>query len=154
MRTNITPKIKPRVKIISGFPELLPFVSVFFLLIIFFMMGSSFVPVSGVPVNLPQATVVGNYSVKKYIVTVDKNGKIYFNDVVIEDLNQLKGKLLSEVAGVAGNEHGAIVIRADMNTQFGIVAQIMALADELKLNVFLLARSSADSGKQTNFTDY
>ena len=149
MANNITPRIKPRVKVISGFPELLPFVSVFFLLIVFFMMGSSFVPVSGIPVNLPKARIIGTYSVKKYIVTVDKNGKIYFNDLIISDLNQLKGRLLTDVAGLG--ENGAIVIRADMATQFGTVAQIMSLADELKINVFLLARPS--DGVQANFKD-
>ena len=150
MKIDITTRIRPRVQVIRGFPELLPFVSIFFLLIIFFMMGSSFVPVSGIPVNLPTAKVVGTYSVKKYIVTVDKEGRIYFNDLIVENLNQLKGKLLTDVAG--HGENGAIVIRADMNTQFGTVAQIMSLADELKINVFLLARPS-DSGRTTNFTD-
>ena len=84
MKINIAPRIRPRVRIISGFPELLPFVSVFFLMIIFFMMGSSFVPVSGIPVNLPTAKVIGTYSVKKYIVTVDREGNIYFNDLIVE----------------------------------------------------------------------
>lgn len=102
MKINIAPRIRPRVRIISGFPELLPFVSVFFLMIIFFMMGSSFVPVSGIPVNLPTAKVVGTYSVKKYIVTVDREGNIYFNDLIVENLNQLKSRLLSDVAGQGG----------------------------------------------------
>ena len=107
MKINIAPRIRPRVRIISGFPELLPFVSVFFLMIIFFMMGSSFVPVSGIPVNLPTAKVVGTYSVKKYIVTVDREGNIYFNDLIVENLNQLKSRLLSDVAGQGENVHKA-----------------------------------------------
>ena len=103
MKNDISPRIRPRVKIIKGFPELLPFVSVFFLLTVFFMMGSSFVPVSGIPVNLPTARVVGTYSVKKYIVTIDRNGNIYFNDMIIENLDQLKSKLLTDVASLGEN---------------------------------------------------
>ena len=68
----------------------------------------------------------------------------------MENLNQLKSRLLSDVAGQG--ENGAIVIRADMDTQYGTVARIMSLADELKINVFLLARPS-NSGRQTNFLD-
>lgn len=150
MKNDISPRIHPRVKIIKGFPELLPFVSVFFLLTVFFMMGSSFVPVSGIPVNLPTARVVGTYSVKKYIVTIDRNGNIYFNDMIIENLDQLKSKLLTDVASLG--ENAAIVLRADINTQFGTFAKIMSLADELKINVFLLARP-VNSGRQTNFLD-
>ena len=36
---------------------------------------------------------------KKYIVTLDASGRIYFNDSVVEDLNQLKGKLQYIPAG-------------------------------------------------------
>ena len=150
MKNNMSPRIRPRVKLIKGVPELLPFVSIFFLLTVFFMMGSSFVPVSGIPVNLPTAKIVGTYGVKKYIVTIDRNGNIYFNDTIIENLNQLKSKLLTDVAALG--ENAAIVIRADMNTQYGTFAQIMSLADELKINVCLLARP-ADTGRQTNFLD-
>lgn len=146
-------RIRPRSKIIQGSPDLLPFINVFFLLLIFFMMGSSFVPVSGIPVNLPEASFVATYSVKKYIVTLDKNGKIYFNDAVIDNLNQLKGKLLSDVVGTPDGEKGAIVLRADMSNRFETVAQIMAIADELKINVFILARPALNSSRQTIFTD-
>ena len=146
-------RIRPRSRIIQGHPDLLPFINVFFLLLIFFMMGSSFVPVSGIPVNLPDASYVGTYSVKKYIVTLDKNGKIYFNDAAVDNLNQLKGKLLSDVVGTPDGEKGAIVLRADMANRFETVAQIMAIADELKINVFILARPAQNSSKQTIFTD-
>ncbi|MBO4631531.1 MAG: biopolymer transporter ExbD, partial [Lentisphaeria bacterium] len=76
----LSKRIRPRLKPIHGAPDLLPFINVFFLLLLFFMIGSSFVPVSGIPVNLPEAASVSTYSVKKYIVTLDRNGRIYFND--------------------------------------------------------------------------
>ncbi len=139
-------RIRPRLKPLAGAPDLLPFINVFFLLLIFFMIGSSFVPVSGIPVNLPQASSVSTYSMKKYIVTLDQNGRIYFNDTVVEDLNQLKGKLQDLVGG-----ESAIVLRADRSNSFETIAGIMALAEELQLNMFILARKS-DSGR-TVFTD-
>ena len=146
---SITAKrIRPRLKPLHGAPDLLPFINVFFLLLIFFMIGSSFVPVSGIPINLPEAASVSTYSMKKYIVTLDQNGRIYFNDAVMEDLNQLKGKL-QEIP--AGGEDGAIVLRADRSNSFETIAGIMALAEELHLNMFILARRS-DSGR-TVFTD-
>ena len=101
--------------------------------------------------NLPQTANTGIYSVKKYIVTVDKQGKIYFNDMVIENMDALKTRLFSDVVGLADGT-GAIVIRADLNTQFGTVARIMALADELNINAFILAAQSTPEEK-TLFKD-
>lgn len=142
-------RIRPRLKPIHGAPDLLPFINVFFLLLFFFFLGNSFIPVSGIPVNLPESPSVSIYSVKKYIVTLDKQNHIYFNDTVIEDLNQLKGKLLSDV--VTEKERGTIVLRADKDSNFEKISQIMALAEELKLNIFILSRKN--TSKRTVFTE-
>ena len=144
-------RVRPRLKPITGAPDLLPFINVFFLLLIFFMMGSSFVPVSGIPVNLPETTSLSAGSVKKYIITLDQNGKIYFNDAVMDDLKQLKGKLLSDIPRNLKGERDAIVLRADRANNFETVAGIMAMAEDLHLNLFILARKS-DSEK-TVFTE-
>ncbi len=140
-------RIRPRLKPLHGPPDLLPFINVFFLLLIFFMIGSSFVPVSGVQVNLPEATAVSSYSMKKYIITLDHDERMYFNDAVVEDLYQLKGKLQDIPAG----DDAAIILRADRSCNFDTIAKIMALAEEMHLNMFILARKS-DSGR-TVFTD-
>lgn len=143
--------IRPTLKEASPFPELIPFINVFFLLLIFFVMGSSFVSVSAIPVSLPKTANAGIYSVKKYIVTVDDKGKIYFNDVIIESMDALKMRLLSDVIGIADGT-GSIVLRADLRTNFGTVARIMALADELNINTFILAERNEEEIK-TSFRD-
>ena len=148
---TLAKRIRPRLKPIHGAPDLLPFVNVFFLLLMFFMIGSSFVPVSGIPVNLPEADSVSTFSVKKYIVTLDQNGRIYFNDAVVENLKQLKGKLLSDIPNNLNGERAAIVLRADKSNNFETISQIMAMAEELRLNMFILARKP-DSAR-TVFTD-
>ncbi len=144
-------RIRPRLKPIHGAPDLIPFINVFFLLLIFFMIGSSFVPVSGIQVNLPEAQSVSNYSVKKYIITLDQNGRIYFNDAIVENLKQLRGKLLSAIPRNAYNERDALVLRADRSNSFETIAQIMALAEELHLNMFILARKS--NSEKSVFTE-
>lgn len=144
-------RIVPNLKAASPLPEIIPFVSVFFLLLVFFVLGSSFVSISAIPVNLPQSANAGIYSVKKYIITVDKTGRIYFNDMLIENTDALKTRLFADVVGLA-NGAGAIVIRADLNTQFGTVAKIMALADELNIRAFILAAKSTKEEK-TLFKD-
>jgi len=144
-------RIRPRLKPIHGSPDLIPFVNVFFLLLIFFMIGSSFVPISGIPVNLPEAPSVSNYSARKYIITLDRNGRIYFNDEMVENLKQLRGKLRAFVARNADDERDSVVLRVDRSNSFETISQIMALAEELHLNMFILARKS--SSEKSVFTE-
>lgn len=152
--TRWKPEIRPTLRPADPLPELLPFVNLFFLLLIFFVMSSSFVSISAIPVNLPASSQVGNYSIKKYIVTIDKAGKIYFNDTLVPDLTALKGKLLSDVVVTSSADRKeAIILRADAGTDFGRIAAIMALAEELEIHVFLLTRRSAAESEKTFFHD-
>ena len=144
-------RIRPRLKPIHGAPDLIPFVNVFFLLLVFFMIGSSFVPISGIPVNLPEAPSVSKYSARKYIITLDRTGRIYFNDELVDNLKQLRGKLRAFVARNADDERDSVVLRADRSNNFETISQIMALAEELHLNMFILARKS--SSEKTVFTE-
>ncbi len=120
-------------------------------LLVFFMIGSSFVPISGIPVNLPEAPEVSNYSARKYIITLDRNGRIYFNDEVVDNLKQLRGKLRAFVSRNIGDQRDAIVLRADRSNSFETISQIMALAEELHLNLFILARKS--NSEKSVFTE-
>ena len=144
-------RIRPRLKPIHGAPDLIPFINVFFLLLVFFMIGSSFVPISGIPVNLPEAPEVSNYSARKYIITLDRNGRIYFNDEVVDNLKQLRGKLRAFVSRNIDGQRDAIVLRADRSNSFETISQIMALAEELHLNMFILARKA--NSEKTVFTE-
>ena len=150
-KSSLARRIRPRLKPIHGAPDLIPFINVFFLLLIFFMIGSSFVPISGIPVNLPEAPAVSNYSARKYIITLDRNGRIYFNDEVVDNLKQLRGKLRAFVSRNIDDQRDAIVLRADRSNSFETISQIMALAEELHLNMFILARKA--NSEKTVFTE-
>lgn len=137
MRNKTTIHLKGKLKIISGRPDLTPIVDVLFLLLIFFMLSSSFVQVSGVDVELPELSSASTKGVKKFVITVDRYSKLWFNDQP-QTIASLKEQLLR-----VGSD--TIVIRADKNAPFGDVAKIMALAEEANLNAFI-AISSTDGG--------
>ena len=153
-RINSSIRIKSKLKISKGWPDFTAFASVFFLLLIFFLMGSSFVQVSGIPVDLPQTHSSSSFGMEKFVVTVDQYSKIYFNDLAIPGMDILKENLL-EKAGTASDRGSAstIVIRADSKAPFGVVARIMALAEELKINAFVLTVPPAPKAEQSEFTD-
>lgn len=56
MKTEFVVRVSPNLKMFSGFPSFVPFVNLFFILILYFMMGTNFVPVEGIAVDLPKGT--------------------------------------------------------------------------------------------------
>lgn len=154
-RNSSSIRIKTKLKISKGWPDFTPFVGVFFLLLVFFLMGSSFVQVSGIPVELPQTHSSSSFGVEKSVVTIDRQGKIFFNDLAIPSLDILKEKLLekasTERAGASST--ATVVVRADSRSSFGAVAKIMALAEELKINAFVLTVPPAAREERSEFMD-
>ena len=124
-------KIKTRLKIIKGKYFFVPLVDVIFLLLIFFVLCSSFVQVSAISIKLP--SVKGQLtSAEKLVVTIDKNDKYYFNDQVM-DLKTLKEQL-ARIATKYQVE--SIIVRADKDALHGVVTNVLSLANSLNLNVY------------------
>jgi biopolymer transport protein ExbD len=121
-------------KIISGRPDITPMIDVVFLLLIFFMLSSSFVQISGIPVALPSVPKPSAMSVDKLVVTIDQKGVFYFNDLVMDDWDSLAQQLQKCKADWNAN---TVIIRADEKTDYGVVARLMGLARSLDLNVYV-----------------
>ena len=124
-------KIKTKLAIIKGDFNYVPLIDVIFLLLIFFMLSSSFVQVSSIDISLPHVNA-RTTSAEKLVVTISKNNKIYFNDQLM-GVAKLK-EMLAEIA--AKNQIDSIIIRADKDTPHGTVAEILSLANSLNLNVY------------------
>lgn len=149
MRNEPGIRIRSNLKIFKGRPDFVPFVNVLFLLLIFFMLSSSFVQVSGIKVDLPEISTQSPLGVEKFVITVNRQGKIYFNDEEITKWEALKEKL-TQVS--SRSKSGTVILRADNRASFGIVSKLMALAEEAKLNVFVATVSPAKETGVT-FTD-
>lgn len=141
-------RYKTNLKIFEGRPDLTPMIDVVFLLLIFFMLSSSFVQVSGIPVVLPQAAASSDMSVDKLVVSIDKHNQLYFNDHLM-DWNSLTEKL--NQCKVDWNAN-TVIVRADRSTEYGSVVKMMSLARSLGLNVYV-ATVAADKTTEKNFQD-
>ncbi len=130
---------KPKLKIIKGWANLTPLVDIMFLLLIFFMLSSSFIQVSGVKVNLTEASQSGTRTVEKVVVTVDANNQCYINDELINDKN-IRDKMVEIQSRY--NHPDTIVIRADKTASVGQIAKLMILVQELEMNVFFATMPS------------
>jgi len=124
-------KIKTRLKIIKGKYFFVPLVDVVFLLLIFFVLSSSFVQVSAISIKLP--SIKGQLtSAEKLVVTIDEDNRYYFNDQVM-DLETLREQLAKISTKY---KIGSIIVRADKDAPHGVVTKVLALANSLNLNVY------------------
>jgi biopolymer transport protein ExbD len=107
--------------------EITPMVDVVFLLLIFFMISTSFVDSSAIGVNLPQAssgTPEGKQEEVK--VYLEENGTIYFNEreVNMAELEELLNNYTGDAAGTS------FKLLADKEVRHGRVISVVDLARE------------------------
>lgn len=104
--------------------DLTPMVDVVFLLIIFFMLTTTFITVeSGLPVDLPQAQTAVTSPSDLPTVSIDGFGEVYFGGtrVTEAELPALVSQALQETGQTA------VVLRADSAAQHGQAVRVMDL---------------------------
>ncbi|HGY08855.1 MAG TPA: biopolymer transporter ExbD [Oceanithermus profundus] len=104
--------------------NLAPLVDIVFLLVIFFMVSSTFItPETGLPIDLPQATSGEERPQGAPVVVVRADGQVFWKGEPTADAD-----LLTELRGVlAADPVGTVVLRADRKTAHGRVVQVMDL---------------------------
>jgi len=107
----------------AGF-NLTPLIDVVFLLLIFFMLTTTFVNLENrIKVNLPTGDFAAAEPSENIIVTITENNTIYLNGKLIDPL-----KLTESVAAEIKDEPEKIVIlEADKNVLHGKVIRVMDL---------------------------
>ncbi|HBC87206.1 MAG TPA: hypothetical protein DCZ94_09650 [Lentisphaeria bacterium] len=137
-------RFKTRLKVFKGMPDMTPVINVVFILLLFFMLSSSFVQISGIKINLPETEGENETGAEKLIISVDRNNKIFFNDEQLKDWTILKQKL---AYFVSKSKARTVIIVADKDTAYGEIVKLMSLARSLNLNVYA-ATMSPDSKKE------
>ncbi len=102
--------------------NLAPLVDIVFLLVIFFMVTSTFItPETGLPVDLPQAVSGEERPSGAPTVVVSSDGVVHWQGKEVAD-----DQLLSGLRGVlASDPVGTVILRADRKTPHGRVVQVM-----------------------------
>lgn len=113
--------------------NLTPLIDVVFLLLIFFMVSTTFEKTARLKVDLPQASAEAEQQpAEKIILGIDVQGRYYINDrqLVNTQLKTLK-IALSKVAG--DNRAMPVVLRADAKTPHQAVVTAMDAASQVGL---------------------
>lgn len=129
-------RFKPTLPMFKGRPDLTAMVDVFFILLLFFMLSSSFIQITGVQIKLPR--VDGNYfsgGLDCHIITLawTPTGSIIYFDNAPVTLDNLK----SELAKLGINQPNTkIIFYCDERNSDGEAMRIQALASRANLPVF------------------
>ena len=95
-----------------------------FLLLIFFLLSSSFVVQSGIKIQLPKSESAEQESQKQIVVTVTEKGLIYLNDkqVAAETLGGQLAPLIDK------DRDKVVIIKADQMVSLQSAVQVMDIA--------------------------
>lgn len=120
-----------------------PLIDLVFLLLIFFLVTTSFVKEAGVDVERPQASTATLKEAGNILIGVSAAGKVFLESKEI-DIRSVRAHV---ERGMAENPEGAVVIVADKASSTGVVIQVM---DQCRLagakSVSIAASKSATEG--------
>ncbi len=109
--------------------DLTPLIDVVFLLVLFFMLSSTFVVQNSIPVELPQAQGSSLLEARDISVTLTRGnggeGSIFVDNVELENIDQL-GPVLA--AKRAANPDILVLIRADEGVPTGRTVEVLGIA--------------------------
>lgn len=99
-------------------------IDVMFLLLIFFMVSSTFKQQPGLDIALPQAETASPQDVTTKEIVIDGEGRLFFAAQPVDE-DGLRAALIQYLAE---SPEGLLVLRADAKTDFGRVARALDIA--------------------------
>ena len=105
-----------------------------FLLLIFFMLTSSFVTPSGLPVNLPSSTA-STIEVQKVSVTITKDLRYFVNEKQVT-----RGSLQAELKSQLAAPEGVVVLHIDKSVPTEELVHVAGIATSLKARVSIATK--------------
>jgi biopolymer transport protein ExbD len=128
-------KFPRNARIFRGQLDAAPFATVFFLLVIFLMLGQ-LVYTPGVRLRLPIGDNLGGTDKATLPVAIDANGRYYFENQLIAE-NELRNRLSSAVK--KSSEPLALLVQADERVPHEMVVRLTLLARDAGIREAWLA---------------
>lgn len=108
------------------------------LLLIFFLLSSSFITNFGIKVEIPDAETGAQTDSQYITVTITEDGDFY-----VEGKQVTSGQLTDEIRLAKGDElQGTLVLRADENAIIDNAVRVMNIANALDLKIVLATEQS------------
>ncbi len=151
---------KTNLKAFAGAVDPIPIIDLFFLLLIFSLIGSSLVFQPGIQVQLPRAPATEMHGLPKIVVTISRptsetqagREMVFFNDSLVtwdslekrlrqevRDKRLAMGRTATEEEKRSGHrKEPLLVLRADAGVAYEKIIRVMSLARSLDLGVYLV----------------
>ncbi len=114
-------KFKRKVFLETGRLDITPLIDVVFLLLVFFMLTSSFIFQPGIKINLPKALTSEVIQRENLIILVTGDNSLYIDERLV-DREELSSRLK-----IAAKESKPILIKADRKASLGKVVEVWDL---------------------------
>jgi len=128
-------KFPRNARVFRGNLEIVPYVSVFFLLVVFVLLGS-LVYTPGVHLSLPEADDLPGTEGPRITVAVDSAGRLYYQNQIIEE-SELKSQL--RAAERQTTEKITLIIQADKAVTYDNLMNLTMLARDVRIRDILWA---------------
>jgi biopolymer transport protein ExbD len=126
-------KFKRKVSLEKGRLDITPLIDVVFLLLIFFMLTSSFIFQPGIRVNLPKAVTSEVLHKELLIVTITEDNEVLVNERPVE-----KDELVSRIT-MASRDGQSLLIRSDKKADMGKVIEIWDVCRQMNIKQINIA---------------
>ncbi|MFB6231597.1 MAG: ExbD/TolR family protein [Salinibacter sp.] len=131
MPLDFSPSREPKTTItLAGMTDIV------LLLLIFFLLTSSFVPQMGIRVDLPQVDSSSMVSEQSITVTLSKDGTYY-----VAGSPTPRARLLDEIRSIRSNQQ-FLILRADAEARVGQFASVASVARALNMRVLVATERS------------
>lgn len=120
---NLRPQRKEELEL-----NITPLIDVVFLLLIFFMVSTTFERESEIKITLPKVSQEGGEAESQVVqVAIDANERIYIDELPLEDARLATIRAAIAASG-QGLEEPAVVIKADSGVSHQLVVRVMDAA--------------------------
>ncbi|HOK41299.1 MAG TPA: biopolymer transporter ExbD [bacterium] len=118
-----------------------PLIDMVFILLIFFILTSTFTKETGIEINKPVAKSVKKLTKENIFITVNKNGAVYYNNKQI-DIYSIRSIIKRAIKNSPNTD---VLIISDKDTKTGLIVSII---DQCKIagakNIFISANKNEE----------
>ncbi|MBD3236668.1 MAG: biopolymer transporter ExbD [Candidatus Eisenbacteria bacterium] len=111
---------------------------IIFLLLIFFLLSSSFILQTGVKVDLPQVTKTEPQTERDVVVTLNRQGELFLDGVAIP-WPQFRGELEERLTAAS---HRTVIVKGDAEVSLGRTVEVMDIARQVGAEQLAIAARS------------
>jgi len=131
-------RFRRHVEFERGQLDIAPLIDVVFLLLIFFMLTSSYIFQPGIKINLPKALTSEVIQEKNLVIVISAEGLLYLNNRMLT-LKELKVHLEK-----TAKEDRPLLIKADRKASLGKVVQVWDMSREAGLTQINIATNQPE----------